>query len=519
MPSNTGSRRATLSSGSIPMPPQTHNHSSANQSPQPASNYLSVSPLLGERPTSRPQLSSSAPSFSSFLTDARHSQDRSSNHSRNTSIRRESTSQSPMLTIEFDGGTHVIVRPNRIVRGKVILNITERIHVTRIRIKFRAEEMAMVKVEEGGNDGKGEWVHEMITTFFETEWKLYGQEASPYSQCAWDEIEPGQYEYPFSLKFPNVNYPPSMEEPAGFGIRYIWTAQADGPALQSGLKSREYITPYRPIIVSIADKEWIYKTTVMKDKKQALAEVQAKLYKQTYCPDEPFKMQLNMMILHSDAKISSVVYRFRKHHEGKMLVQQGTAFRESIRTVIQESLPLSGDSTQLSQSIQFDIPTRLVSPSFISRHTRVHYDLCFQVTIDQGHLFKTSNMTEFAIPLTIANLPFDQLLRIPDLTAIQDYRDSTECPVFFDPILEEPPAPQGLPSELVGPLTAALMSPNSSEEQPPSYFSLPELPPQFELRKERKERTVFMTRLAKGAYHGLDLGEATIIPGLYDEDW
>jgi hypothetical protein len=42
-----------------------------------------------------------------------------------------------------------------------------------------------------------------------------------------------------------------MEEPAGFGIRYIWTAQADGPALQSGLKSREYITPYRPIIVSV----------------------------------------------------------------------------------------------------------------------------------------------------------------------------------------------------------------------------------------------------------------------------
>lgn len=38
--------------------------------------------------------------------------------------------------------------------------------------------MAMVKVEEGGNDGKGEWVHEMITTFFETEWKLHGQEAS-----------------------------------------------------------------------------------------------------------------------------------------------------------------------------------------------------------------------------------------------------------------------------------------------------------------------------------------------------
>ncbi|KAI7894732.1 uncharacterized protein EV154DRAFT_497711 [Mucor mucedo] len=361
----------------------------------------------------------------------------------------------------------------------------------------------------------------MITTFFETEWKLHGQEASPYSQSAWDEIEPGHYEYPFALKFPNVNYPPSMEEPAGFGIRYIWTAQADGPALQSGLKSREYITPYRPVIVSIADKEWVYKTTLMKDKKQALAEVQAKLYKQTYCPDEPFKMQLNMMTLQSDAKIINVSYRFRKHHEGKMLVQQGTAFQESIRTVLDGTVTLNmNDLTQLSETIQFDVPTRLVSPSFISRHTRVHYDLFFQVTIEQGHIFKTNNITEFSIPITIANLPFDQLLRIPELTSIQFYRNSQECPLFFDPNLEEPPAPQGLPSELVGPLTAALMSPNSSnEEQPPSYFSLPELPPQFELRKERKERTVYMTRLARGGYRALELGDATIIPGLYDEDW
>ncbi|KAI8098056.1 uncharacterized protein B0P05DRAFT_576881 [Gilbertella persicaria] len=380
----------------------------------------------------------------------------------------------------------------------------------------------MVKVDEGGSDGKGDWVHEIITTFFESEWKLFGQEASPYSQCAWDELEPGYYEYPFALKVSLVSQcqlSPSMEEPAGFAIRYIWTAQVDGPALQSGLKSREYVTPYRPIIVSIEDKEWVYKTT-LKEKKQALAEVQAKLFKQTYCPDEPFKMQLNMTILHSDSKITNIAYKFRKHHEGKMLVQQGTAFRENVRTIIQDTVSLtSSDLTQLSENIQFDVPTRLVSPSFISRHTRVYYDLYFQVVIEQGHLFKTSYTTEFAIPITIANLPYDQLLRIPDLTAIQHYRDSSECPLFFDPGLDEPPAPQGLPSELIGPLTAALMSPNSNDEQPPSYFSLPELPPQFQLRRERKERTVFMTRQARGAYHGADLTEATIIPGLFDEDW
>lgn len=45
-----------------------------------------------------------------------------------------------------------------------------------------------------------------------------------------------------------------MEEPKGFSIRYVWTALIDGPALQSGIKSREYVTPYRPIIVSTPGK-------------------------------------------------------------------------------------------------------------------------------------------------------------------------------------------------------------------------------------------------------------------------
>jgi hypothetical protein len=46
-----------------------------------------------------------------------------------------------------------------------------------------------------------------------------------------------------------------MEEPKGFSIRYVWTAQVDGPALQSGIKSREFVTPYRPIIVSTPGKK------------------------------------------------------------------------------------------------------------------------------------------------------------------------------------------------------------------------------------------------------------------------
>jgi hypothetical protein len=32
------------------------------------------------------------------------------------------------------------------------------------------------------------------------------------------------------------------------------------------------------------EKEWMYRTTLTRDKKQALAEVRGKLFKQCYCP-------------------------------------------------------------------------------------------------------------------------------------------------------------------------------------------------------------------------------------------
>lgn len=93
-----------------------------------------------------------------------------------------------------------------------------------------------------------------------------------------------------------------MEEPKGFSIRYVWTAQVDGPALQTGVKSREYLTPYRPIIVSTPgkvlcahsladgltarkkDRQWEYRKTLMRDRKIAAADIIATMLKQSYCP-------------------------------------------------------------------------------------------------------------------------------------------------------------------------------------------------------------------------------------------
>lgn len=152
-PSNHSSsrHRPSLSSSSIPMPPPESHSPTHPTHLNPPQDLLSVNhPMsMSERRNSQSQLSSSAPSFGSYLNGQNPgSNDQSSNRSstssnrrdgrrNSTAYRRESvaSSNSPMLTIEFDGGNHVIVRPNRIVRGKVVLNLCERIHVTRIRIK------------------------------------------------------------------------------------------------------------------------------------------------------------------------------------------------------------------------------------------------------------------------------------------------------------------------------------------------------------------------------------------------
>lgn len=130
----------------IPMlPPPSHTSSHTNHlHPQPSTHQSNMLAPSDNNHSSRrhsiSQLSSSAPSFSSFLSNPRGSSSSNqfdhSNRSSTASNRNSVViSASTMLAIEFEGGNQVIVRPNRIIRGKVLLNVSEKIHVTRIRVK------------------------------------------------------------------------------------------------------------------------------------------------------------------------------------------------------------------------------------------------------------------------------------------------------------------------------------------------------------------------------------------------
>ena len=159
-------------------------------------------------------------------------------------------------------------------------------------------------------------------------------------------------------------------------------------------------------------------------------------------------MELNLTTLQSDLKIIQGTYKFRKHYQGKLIVSGGTAQRYVIRDLLHGNIPqqtLDNDNNingNYKQNILFDIPTRNVSPTFTSRHIHVYYDLCFTITFEESHFLKRNNtiQCDFSIPLNIANLPNDELIRVPDLVAIQYYNIQPTCltetkkyPEFFDP--------------------------------------------------------------------------------------
>ncbi|KAG2203455.1 hypothetical protein INT47_008182 [Mucor saturninus] len=415
------------------------------------------------------------------------------------------------ISIEFDGGGQIIVRPNRIVRGVVILNNVKQIQASQIRIRFRAEEMATAKVKEYGLETKIERIDQVITTYFDTTTKVWGTEPSPYLMSSWDAIEPGEHKFPFALKFPNVNFPPSTDDPVGFSIHYIWSAHLDGPSYNPGMQSKEYIMPYRPIVCAPPTKEWTFNQTIINDKRVPIAHVAAIMPRGAFCPDEDVQMQLVVESIPSDLIVSSVGYTLNKCSVGQLQLQRGLARKTRCRKILQGSLGVSGNNGGVRVPVNFHVPTRLVSPSFQSRHLCVYYEIVFNIQFtSHGGLLKSNPSGECTVPIGITNLPHNHLLHIPNLTSVQSYLQSKESPIFFDPFLDEPPNASSIPSELWGPLTAALSTPPITS--PPNYFSLSELPSQF-IQRDREEKTVFTSRLIKAGM-AQELGDPiTLVQG------
>lgn len=320
-----------------------------------------------------------------------------------------------------------------------------------------------------------------------------------------------------------MNFPPSTDDPVGFSIHYIWSAHIDGPSFHpTGLRSKEYILPYRPIICAPPTKEWTFSQTAYNssdnNKKTPLATIGATLPRRAFCPDENVLLDLQVDSIPTDLIVSGVSYSLNKCCLGQLQLQRGLARKGKTRKIVTGSVAVKGNAGSIKIPVQFHVPTRLVSPSFQSRHLCVYYELVFHVqfTSTSGLLLKSSPSTEFTVPIGITNLPHNHLLHIPNLTSVQSYMQSKESPIFFDPFLDEPPTQSSIPSELWGPLTAALTTPPITS--PPNYFSLSDLPSQF-IQKDREEKVMFTSRLIKAGM-AQELGDPiTIVSENKDYEW
>jgi hypothetical protein len=227
-------------------------------------------------------------------------------------------------------------------------------------------------------------------------------------------------------------------------------------------------------------------------------------------------MELQVDSIPSDLIVSGVSFTLNKISTGQIQLQRGLARKSRIRKILSGTLAVAGNAGSVKIPVNFHVPTRLVSPSFQSRHICVYYEILFNIQFtSHGSLLKSSSpSTECSVPIGITNLPHNHLLHIPNLTSVQSYLQSKESPIFFDPYLDEPPSQSN--SELWGSLTAALTTPPVTS--PPNYFSLSELPPQF-IQKDREEKVVFTSRLIKAGM-AQELGDPiTIISETKNYGW
>ncbi|EPB88360.1 hypothetical protein HMPREF1544_04826 [Mucor circinelloides 1006PhL] len=427
------------------------------------------------------------------------------------------------ITIHIEGDDKAMIRPNKIMRGTVKVKTKKTIYSSQLRIKFRGVECACAKVKEAGLDSKLDRIEKITTTYFETETIVWGTERSAYAINSWKSIEPGEHEFKFALKFPNVNFPPSIDDPTGFSIRYIWTAYMDGPANHPGIRSKELVTPYRPLLVAPAETPWTFQDTLYKykdNKKTPLATVKAKLPAQVFCPDQLFQIDLEINAIPSDVVIGSVAFKLRKVYEGKLLLQRGTVHRLYKRDILQTMVPVKGNNGSLHlPNVRVQMPSRLVSPCFTSNHVRVYYYLIFMIQFDSGNLLKSTHHVQFEIPIGIANLSNQHLARVRDLACIRDYKECRDAPVFFNPDLDAPPKTLFQPMSNISsmpPIDMLSLSPPMDESLPPAYFSLSEVP-QFIL-KDRIEKTRYSSRLVKPNVSP-ELGEPLVLEPYFDDEW
>ncbi|CAJ0906394.1 2120_t:CDS:2 [Entrophospora sp. SA101] len=300
-------------------------------------------------------------------------------------ITKVSNINSPHLHVEFEVGRALQLRPDIIVRGAVILSIPKdcpQLLASAIKIFFKGEETASAKVKDSGVFKKRR-LDSVRTTYFECSYVVWcaltnnnlnnnninDNRANRHLPLM--RIKPGIYRSEFALKLPPVNFPPSIEGPRGFSIRYIWKPVIEGVD-GNIIEGPEIVTPFTPISFAPPNQEWCFREilyTEHKSQRKIIIEAEAFLQKRVFSPGEELDLKIRL-----------------KNHSGGRIT-----------------------------------------------HLRTYYTLRCALQTETGVLLTKMEYHEIIIPITMSSYPHIDDIQLPFDSIFPSYTESGLCPFFFDP--------------------------------------------------------------------------------------
>jgi len=363
-------------------------------------------------------------------------------------LQASSKSSTPQLGIEFEVGRTLTLRPNNVIRGAVVLTIAETnksLWASTIKIKFRGEETASARVKEGATvPGGPKRVETARTIYFDISYVVWSgghgtMRANEYPP--WRELTPGIYKFEFAVKLPPVNFPPSIEGPKGFSIRYVWTPVIEG-AGGSPIEGPEVITPFVPISFAPPDDQWSYKDVLYKDEskgKKPLVEVEAVLPRHVFSPGQELTFGLRLTNF-SGGRITCVQCSLRKHYEGPLDKEFVCEKHERSLESMERRCDIGTQRTgELDFKLQISKRHYHVPPTFQGRHLRVYYTLRCVIQAEMGKVLTKMQYHEVIIPIAVASYAHISDSLPPSQANFPSYTDSRLGPFFFDPLEDFPP--------------------------------------------------------------------------------
>ncbi|KAI8374576.1 uncharacterized protein BYT42DRAFT_615725 [Radiomyces spectabilis] len=329
--------------------------------------------------------------------------------------------------------------PGSVLNGNVLLTLDKPTEAYNIRVVFKGQEKCP---------------NRQISTLFTVETLVWGQSKQ---DGVLETLEEGSHMYLFAIKWPQINFPPSMQG-SYFGYSVEYTLQA---FIEFGVGSAA-TTPvnvmYLPLIT--CDHQ-VTPSSITQTSHQV--KVTASLIRAAYCPGDLCTLKISMDN-HSDQRVTHVQLVFvciatnlavarMDSLQSSAPIFSTTAQKRKQHTLYSETFFVSipKRSEQNHSIFQFRIPPNCVpsTKNMVGKAVDIAYEVHVNVGLTQPNSstnvwpFNKSNMIAgIHLPVTIATVPTTCILPPKLQLPIHTYNDdSIEAPTFI-PNIESPlPSP------------------------------------------------------------------------------